>query len=156
MSQKIGGVLIPFAVLQDKNLTWCERIVYSYFFAYQCNGCRCWESSASLSKKLSFSLRAIKYAVSNLLKKGYIKRVSWRQSDKLVSAFECLAPKGATIAPGCKTMHGMVQNDVNDGAKSRRILSINNKNKKASPDFEVSEKTKDFAERMGIAKDKLQ
>lgn len=161
MSQKIGGVLIPFAILDDDTLTLAEKILFSYFHAFQHNGERCWMSSEKLGKRLGISWRTAKRALSVLLKRRYIKRIKWKHDGKIVSAFECISLDWAKLA---QDMRGRGHNVTDLGpfwpsGLGQKGTYNNNpiiKNKKASPDFEVSEKTKEFAERMGIAKEKLQ
>lgn len=97
---KTGGILIPFTILEDANLTSCEKILYSYIFSFQANGGRCWQSSQALADRIGFDIRSIKRAMTKLLREGYIIRVGWAYEGLPRVAFECVLERGKMSPKG--------------------------------------------------------
>lgn len=157
---KNGGVLIPFILLEDETLTATEKLLFSYFYSFQHNGERCWISSEKMGIRLGIGWRSAKRGLSSLLKRKYIYRIKWDYEGKIFNAYECISLDWVKMA---QELRALGQNVPDFGPKWHSLLgqkgtynnNPNNKdNNKASPI--LSDKGKEFAERMGIDKDKLQ
>lgn len=94
-TEKIGGVLIPFSIIDDNNLSGADKLIYSYLLAFQMNGKYCFQANATLAERLNLGESTVKRSLSEMLKAEYIKRIKWE--NKI--AFQCVIKKKDQIDP---------------------------------------------------------
>jgi Helix-turn-helix domain len=108
--EKIGGIMIPFCILDCEPLTVCEKLVWSYLFAFQANGVRCFAGVDTIAKKLGFSSISIRRAVASLKKNKLLVKGKWTTSEgKEMDAYHCLNVN--SVPQVCKAL-GLYQNDT--------------------------------------------
>jgi len=108
---KVGGVIIPFSILEDPNLTSCEKILYSYIINFQLNSEGCFASHEYIAKRLGFSEPSIKRSIKKLKAYGLIIRV--QRGDKVVLESQ-----------GIK----MIQKDQNDPDEGIKMIQKGDQN----------------------------
>lgn len=128
-TEKIGGVLIPFSIIDDNALSGADKLIYSYLLAFQMNGKYCFQANATLAERLNLGESTVKRSLSEMLKAEYIKRIKWE--NKI--AFQCVIKKKDQIDPkGSKrSTNGikMIQNrDQIDTYKNNFKKNSNNTN----------------------------
>ena len=73
-SKREGGILIPFSILTDENLTNTEKHVYSYVLAFNVNGLDYFAGSENTGIKLGLNPVQVRRAVAKLCNLGYLTR----------------------------------------------------------------------------------
>lgn len=119
--EKIGGIMIPFCILDCEPLTVCEKLVWSYLFAFQVNGARCFAGVGTIAKKLGFSEISIKRAVASLKKHKLLAKGTWTTpTGNAVIAYHCLSI--SHVPQACKVI-GEYQNDTTDSKEYQNDTS---------------------------------
>ena len=89
------GVWIPKHIIEDKDLSMSEMIIYSEISCFEI----CYKPNKSLGERWGLKERRISEIISKLEKKGYIKRVSFDGRNRQLIAIKdnpmlvCLAEK---------------------------------------------------------------
>lgn len=69
-----GGILIPFSILTDTNLTNTEKHLYSYVLAFNVNGLDYFAGSDATGIKLGLNPVQVRRAIARLCNLGYLTR----------------------------------------------------------------------------------
>ena len=74
-TKKQKGVFIPLGILEDKNLTTTEKVIYSIYTYYTENGKGCYYSAPALAEKLGITDKTVKRSRAHLKELGMVEVV---------------------------------------------------------------------------------